>query len=273
MEKELILAKRKLLDEQINDYLKASICLVKMAAFMNPYEKETFIKGLKKMDDDSVHLAVLATGISILNRCQAETASKLLKELDDWKENGAIKGYIRSIQERRNISSDSLIDSDPISFNGDIIITDPCYIISKEDIGLDFRSSKFHSKMKSLGISTYLLNETLSSDWNCKIRNPYTDEEYGKAHSDSGLISVLLLDEALKCNPSFDRHINEEWTTTWIKGFNGTVQIVIEKIEGVHLPCGKDCAENDEAKYQVKVFGNGHNTKTGEPVTFITDSE
>jgi|WetSurMetagenome_2_1015567.scaffolds.fasta_scaffold162348_3 hypothetical protein len=107
-------------------------------------------------------------------------------------------------------------------FNGDIIITDPCYIIrSGSD---DWRTCGYGEQMEALGIKTYLVRSTEYGDWSCTTYE--SGKELGHFCADAGLVGVFLLEEVLRYNPNFDYHINREWTTTIIKGFDGDVEIV-----------------------------------------------
>ncbi|MGM9530471.1 hypothetical protein, partial [Intestinibacter sp.] len=46
-------------------------------------------------------------------------------------------------------------------FKGDIIITDPCYIIKRED----------RDNIKDLGFTTFISESTIYGDWSCKTLN------------------------------------------------------------------------------------------------------
>lgn len=122
-----------------------------------------------------------------------------------------------------------------MKFVGDIIITDPCYIIRAKHHGTtpitddDWETCEDGSRMKALGIKTYLTRRTECGDWSCSTYNTDTKEKLGDFCADAGLVSVFLLEEVLKYNPDFDYHINNKHTTTWIKDFNGDVEIVYDK--------------------------------------------
>ncbi len=55
-----------------------------------------------------------------------------------------------------------------MKFKGDIIITDPCYVM-REDNGKsdDWSKCNYGSNMEALGIKTYLTNSTEYGDWSC----------------------------------------------------------------------------------------------------------
>lgn len=53
-----------------------------------------------------------------------------------------------------------------MKFRGDIIITDPCYII-KEDNQDDWRKCGYGEGMGALGLTTYISEPTIYGDWSC----------------------------------------------------------------------------------------------------------
>ncbi len=156
---------------------------------------------------------------------------------------------------------DGYLDSEPVEFDGDIIITDPCYIINKESED-DWQKCDYGSKMEALGITHYMTRDTLYGDWSCTVFNMDSHRKLGDFCADAGLVSVFSLDEVLKYNPNFDYHINRKWTTALIKNFKGTVQFIVEEehydYEGVQ------CTD-----YNVKVVGHGINKRSGKPVNFV----
>lgn len=117
-----------------------------------------------------------------------------------------------------------------MKFKGDIIITDPCYIIKADWKGTkpitkdDWQACNYGSNMEVLGIKTYLTSDTEYGDWSC---GTYDDNgnEIGEFCADAGLVSVFLLEEVLAYNPDFNFHIERPWTTTLIKDFDGEVII------------------------------------------------
>lgn len=112
-------------------------------------------------------------------------------------------------------------------FKGDIIITDPCYIIREKNelTDNDWEACSYGDNMEVLGIHNYLCRNTIYGDWSCTTYNTDTDEELGEFCADAGLVSVFLLEEVLKYNPDFDFHIKRPWTTTLVKDFDGEIEI------------------------------------------------
>ena len=127
-----------------------------------------------------------------------------------------------------------------MKFKGDIIITDPCYIMRAKHHGTeplhgdDWKYCNYGGFMEVLGIQNYICRDTLYGDWSCTTFNSDTNEKIGEFCADAGMVAVFLLDEVLAYNPDFDYHISRPWTTTLIKDFDGEVEFVVKHIEGVY---------------------------------------
>jgi hypothetical protein len=149
-----------------------------------------------------------------------------------------------------------------MEFDGDIIITDPCYIIRAKHHGTkplyedDWNYCEYGDNMEALGINNYICRDTLYGDWSCTTYDLNTKEPIGEFCADAGMVAVFDLKEVLKYNPDFDYHLNKKWTTTLIKNFKGTVQFVVEE-------------DHEYDDYEVKVIGHGVNKITGEPIDFV----
>lgn len=166
-----------------------------------------------------------------------------------------------------SINYDRYLDSEPRFFDGDIIITDPCYIIREDN---DWGKCGYGSNMEMLGIKNYITRDTLYGDWSCTTFNSDTKEVIGEFCADAGLVSVFDLAEVLAYNPDFDYHTERTWTTTLVKDFKGTVQFVVKHIEGVYENTTKWWNKGDKWEdYVVEVVGHGINKATGEPIDFI----
>ena len=84
-------------------------------------------------------------------------------------------------------------------FDGDIIITDPCYIIRNEN-GItknDWHYCEYGEYMERLGIKNYLTHDTIYGDWGCTVFDSDTKKPLGRFCADAGLVSVFLLHEVL----------------------------------------------------------------------------
>ena len=119
-------------------------------------------------------------------------------------------------------------------FNGDIIITDPCYIIL-DDRRDDWRKSSYGEDIFFLSFGHYLCKTTLIGDWNCEVFKgsgsrlwfPQAPEKkIGDFSADACKVCVFYLRDILRYNPAFDDHTNQPWCACWIKNFQGTVKIV-----------------------------------------------
>lgn len=167
---------------------------------------------------------------------------------------------------RKNILHEYL-DSDPMEFDGDIIITDPCYIMKEDD---DWATCGYGENMEALGITHYMTRDTLYGDWSCTTFDTDTKEAIGKFCADAGLVSVLLLDEVLKYNPHYNDHLKNKWTVTWIKDFKGTVEFVVKHIEGYYEEDTDYWKKGDYWEdYALEVVGHGINKVTGKPINFV----
>ena len=147
------------------------------------------------------------------------------------------------------------LDSDPMIFNGDIMITDPCYI-RRKDKKDDWSTCYYGYDMEKLGINHYMTRDTLYGDWSCTTFNSNTKEPIGRFCADAGLVSVMLLDEVLKYNPNYNCDLRESFTATIIRDFYGTVQFVIRQ-------------DGSKEEYNLEVIGHGINKVTDEPINFV----
>lgn len=148
-------------------------------------------------------------------------------------------------------------DTPLMHFDGDIIITDPCYLSSGMP---DEDREKYRDKnIEENGIRG-ISHSTLYGDWSCYTMNIDASEPFGQFCADGGEVCVALLNDVLKFNPKFDFHIERPWTTTLIKDFCGDVQIKVEP----------DNENGEEDNYICFVEGHGVNNNTGEPINFIT---
>ena len=119
-------------------------------------------------------------------------------------------------------------------FDGDIIITDPCYLI-RADRCDDWQLSDYGEEMDIFGFSTYLSQWTLIGDWYCdvfqgSVSDVWTpvpsNRQIGSFSADACRVGVFYLRDVLKYNPSFDMHITHPRCVCWIKEFKGTVSII-----------------------------------------------
>ena len=134
-----------------------------------------------------------------------------------------------------------------MKFKGDIIITDPVYIV-KDDC--DWGECEYGEALEMLGIHTYFTTGNGDSVGNL-IVNTDTKEILGELGSDSCMVSVMLLDELLTYSPTCLDKL-EKHCYTILKGFDGT----IERIE----------IEDEEDDQYWALVGKGN-------INFITEIE
>lgn len=151
-----------------------------------------------------------------------------------------------------------------MDFNGDIVITDPCYLSA--NMTNEERRSFDCACMVDYGI-VGIESDTYCGDWDCTTYDWLSLDEdghskpIGKFCADSGMVCVADLASILKFNPKYDYHIKKDWSTTLIKDFKGTVCIRIEQVDG---------GNEIYPAYRASVMGQGVNSKTGEPMDFYT---
>lgn len=140
-------------------------------------------------------------------------------------------------------------------FKGDIIITDPCYIIRKENelTEDDWWACDYGENMEELGIRNYLCRNTIYGDWSCTTFRTENDEVLGEFCADAGLVAVFLLDEVLKYNPNFDYHTKRTWTTTLIKDFDGDIELSVVPFTYIDEDTNEECEDRE-----VRVIGTGN---------------
>lgn len=151
-----------------------------------------------------------------------------------------------------------------MDFNGDIVITDPCYLAAN-------MTDEEHRNFDCAYMTNYgivgIESDTYCGDWSCTTYDRLTWNEdghskpIGKFCADSGMVCVADLESVLKFNPKYDYHIKNDWSTTLIRDFKGTVCIRIEQVDG---------GNEIYPAYSASVMGQGVNSKTGEPIDFYT---
>ena len=112
-----------------------------------------------------------------------------------------------------------------IDLIGDILITDPCYIIKEENKKSDWELCQYGKNMKALGIEHCAVTSTLYGDWLCEVLDD-KDCVIGEFTADSGLVGVFLLNEVYKYNPNYDLCDKMPYTATIVKNFSGKIDFV-----------------------------------------------
>ena len=129
-------------------------------------------------------------------------------------------------------------------FDGDIIITDPCYIIRNENelTENDWHYCECGEYMERLGIKNYLTHDTIFGDWGCTVFDLDTKKPLGHFCADAGL-----------------------------PDFKGTVQIEVVRETGTYEKDSEYWKAGETWEdYLVHVVGHGVNKKTGKAINFIS---
>ena len=106
-------------------------------------------------------------------------------------------------------------------FKGDIIITDPMYIVKSEE---DWHRCEYGEKLEALDIFTYITAGN-GDEFASNVVSLDAHECLGELGSDSCMISVMLLSELRQYNYDFDKDL-EKHCYTIIEDFDGEVQLV-----------------------------------------------
>ena len=107
-------------------------------------------------------------------------------------------------------------------FCGDILVTDPCYIVLSNE---DWVDSRFGECLEELGLETFLTFDR-GDAVGAQLINRKSGEFLGSFCTDSGMVSVMLLSEALAYNPEFPQTLAKHCYAI-VRAFDG----VIERVE------------------------------------------
>lgn len=179
-----------------------------------------------------------------------ETLKKISKEFEKLRDMAKKYEEFLEYKDRYLEAEDRIME-----FDGDIIITDPCYLSHN-------MSNDERRKFECCDISNHgiigIESNTYYGDWRCTTFVPETNVKLGGFCADAGMVCVADLVSVLKFNPKYNDHLEKPWCATWIKNFKGTVRIAID--------------ENKERwpAYIVHVVGHGVNKETGETIEFDT---
>lgn len=146
-----------------------------------------------------------------------------------------------------------------MKFKGDVIITDPCYIDTKDNKLWDDTTGKFDlhtgSGLEYFGFTSYIYRDTIYGDWSCTTYNKDTKEEIGSFCADAGLVGVFLLDEILKFNPKYNvKEEVERGSATLIKDFDGDIWDEVVQLALLEDQNEEDYYEDEE----VRIIGKGN---------------
>lgn len=124
---------------------------------------------------------------------------------------------------------------------GDVVITDPCYLVH----GYDYSGcSNWMTALSIMDLDPFIQSSTIYGDWSCttydctNVKNGGISKPIGEFCADSGLVCICELSNILSKNPSFEQWIKEhDWCVTVIRNFVGEVQIneYKEEFENEHI--------------------------------------
>lgn len=163
----------------------------------------------------------------------------------------------------------NLIDSEPMEFDGNIVITDPCYIMDDNNKQSDWHKSDYGRHMENIGIKHYISHDTLCGDWDCNTINTTTKEPMGVFCADAGMVIVMYEKDALAYNPSCKDKLHSHCATL-IENFKGTIQFTID-VTYEEIGFGSEYKQLIP-EYKLSIVGHGVNNKTNEPIEFNTEN-
>lgn len=160
-----------------------------------------------------------------------------------------------------------------MKFKGDIVITDPCYILEGDDYDKKFINKWFSlNRNETLGNESVfpevfgvnaIVSNTIYGDWSCTVYAGAKSKgkKLGEFCADAGLVCVMTVEDAKRFNPTFFNLKEDggygEHCYTVIKDFEG--EVVISNVGG------KSMFDSD-----VRVIGTGKNMKTNRSLTFFS---
>lgn len=275
MNREWIKAKEVEYAAEVQTQRAGIVAKINSSELLTDEDKRTLVDVLDKECGASYDMFTISAMLAILeNHNYDDKFIVNFKEIEKFISSLHTEDYSHALYKATG-GLNRFLDSEPVEFDGDIIIIDPYYIMRAEHHGTtpltddDWDACEYGEKMEILGIHHYMTRDTLYGDWGCTVYNTDTKEAIGEFCADAGLVSVFLLDEVLKYNPDFDYHKERDWTTALISDFKGTVQFVVEHEEGVHEEDSDYWRAGDKWEdYSVHVVGHGINKRTGESINF-----
>lgn len=139
------------------------------------------------------------------------------------------------------------------SFDGDIVITDPCYLSFGGGLEVLDKPEEQESFVTGNG---GLFNTTYYGDWGCTVfktdnklagGNLRNVDAIGEFCADSGMVCVIDLKHVREISPKFEEWLNDHsWCGTVVRGFKGTVGL-FKCSEGIALRVRGDGEVGGEA--------------------------
>ena len=147
------------------------------------------------------------------------------------------------------LSGAAVFDVTSNRFDGDIVITDPCYLDNTTEGSC---SEEYWPKMcgfmgsgiykdpgnfASFGFSPSIIGNTIYGDWSCTAFNKDTGKVLGEFCADAGTFCVVLLKDVLRFNPGFaEWALTHNWCVTVIHDFHGEVRALRIREKGEVRP-------------------------------------
>ena len=169
------------------------------------------------------------------------------------------------------MNSERFEDTGIIHFDHeDILITDPCYIVKKNngnnDQDDDWGKCNFGTNFEVFGFKNnrYLTHDTIIGDWSWDLINSNNNRLIGSFCADSGQVSIFTLKDVLEHNKDYD--YNDEvkhGCAAIVKDFVGSVCIkVVEEEEKYFDENVDEFDENYSSKRRnfkvARVIGKGN---------------
>lgn len=116
-------------------------------------------------------------------------------------------------------------------FRGDIVITDPCYLLHGKGASGDVSDAMAWCSRVGLESRTFY------GDWGCTVYRTLNDvwqvddgdEELGHFTADAGEVCVVPLDEVRKTYPGFESWLDKHrWCGAVIRNFDGLVRLMAQ---------------------------------------------
>lgn len=154
-------------------------------------------------------------------------------------------------------------------FDGDIVITDPCYL-SHGGCELLEDCENWEPWVEGHG---GLINSTYYGDWGCKVFSGCQKEgviaksstAIGEFCADAGMVCVVKLDDVLKESPKFIEWLGSHmWCGAVIRGFKGTVKFIVKK-----TPRSFKDKSGEVHRYEdIELHVRGEGTAAGDKIEF-----
>lgn len=146
---------------------------------------------------------------------------------------------------------------------GNYVITDPCYLMTRDEDYSDLENV----------LSTFKMRDTLYGDWSCtlfKVDGTGHGEPAGQFCADAGLVCVADWDEVIAHNPEVASWPEERpWTMTVIRDFEGTATFQVTEDWYLWQRRKPNHVEYElEHDYELRVILEGTQGATGEHVRY-----